>query len=91
MSMESFLRTTNPPTILTEDNLALTRGWYGFPNEVQLHLPFANKRVDTVFEGWICMYMIYFECGLRLSIHPFIIQSMHNYQLAIPQLMPNGM
>ena len=37
------------------------------------------------------MYMIYFECGLRLPIHPLIIQSMHHYQLAIPQLMPNGM
>ncbi|GMN74975.1 hypothetical protein TIFTF001_052496 [Ficus carica] len=35
------------------------------------------------------MYMIYFECGLRLPIHHLIIQSMHHYQLAIPQLMPN--
>ncbi|GMN69171.1 hypothetical protein TIFTF001_038228 [Ficus carica] len=45
-----------------------------FPNEVQLHLPFANERVDTVSQGWICIYTIYFECGLRLPIHPLIIQ-----------------
>ncbi|GMN30450.1 hypothetical protein TIFTF001_002797 [Ficus carica] len=65
--MESFLRTVNPPSILTEDNLDLIRGKYEFPNEVQLRLPFPNERADTVSEG------------------------MHHYQLAIPQLMLNGM
>ena len=37
------------------------------------------------------MYTIYFECGLRLPIPPLLIQSMHYYQLTIPQLMSNGM
>ncbi|GMN47449.1 hypothetical protein TIFTF001_016622 [Ficus carica] len=37
------------------------------------------------------MYTIYFKCGLRLPIPPLLIQSMHHYQLAIPQLMSNGM
>ena len=37
------------------------------------------------------MYVIYFECGLRLPLPPLLIQTMHHYQLAIPQLMPNGM
>ena len=37
------------------------------------------------------MYMIYFECGLRLPIPHFLIKSMHHYEFAIPQLMPNGM
>ncbi|GMN44748.1 hypothetical protein TIFTF001_013946 [Ficus carica] len=81
----------NPSSILTEDDLALVRGRYGFPNEVQLRLPFANERADTMSEGWICMYTIYFECGLQLSIHHLIVQSMHHYQLAIPQLMQNRM
>lgn len=36
------------------------------------------------------MYMIHFECGLRLPIHPLIIQSIYHYQLAIPPLMQNG-
>ena len=37
------------------------------------------------------MYTIYFKCGLQLLIPFLIIQSMHHYQLAIPQLMPNEM
>ncbi|GMN46216.1 hypothetical protein TIFTF001_015403 [Ficus carica] len=41
--------------------------------------PMTNKHGiistnDTVLEWWICLYMIYFECGLRLPIHPLIIQ-----------------
>ncbi|GMN68395.1 hypothetical protein TIFTF001_037446 [Ficus carica] len=71
-------------------NLLDIRGRYRFPNEVQLRLPFPNERADTVSKCWICMYTIYFECGLRLPIPPLLIQSMHHYQLAIPQLMPNG-
>ena len=37
------------------------------------------------------MYTIYFECGLRLLIPSLLTQSMHHYQLAMPQLMPSGM
>ena len=77
--------------MLTEDDLSEIRGEYGFPNEVQLRLPLHDERADTVTEGWICMYAIYFECGLRLPLPPLLIQCMHHYQLAIPQLMPNGM
>ncbi|GMN24498.1 hypothetical protein TIFTF001_049152 [Ficus carica] len=33
------------------DNLALIKGRHGFPNEVQLCLPFAYERADTVSEG----------------------------------------
>ncbi|GMN64740.1 hypothetical protein TIFTF001_033803 [Ficus carica] len=91
LSVESFLRTSNPPSILTDEDLSSIRGRYGFPNEVQLRLPFPNERADTMSEGWICMYTIYFECGLRLPIPLLLIQSMHHYELAIPQLIPNGM
>ncbi|GMN55578.1 hypothetical protein TIFTF001_024686 [Ficus carica] len=73
-----------------DEDLLDIRGRYGFLNKVQLRLPFPDKRADTVSEGWICMYTIYFECGLQLPIPPLLIQSMHHYQLAIPQLMPNG-
>ncbi|GMN47593.1 hypothetical protein TIFTF001_016757 [Ficus carica] len=91
LSIESYFRMLNPHSILTEEDLSSIRGRYGFLNEVQLRLLFLNERADTVSEGCICMYMIYFECGLRLPIPPFLIQSMHHYQLAISQLMPNGM
>ncbi|GMN57655.1 hypothetical protein TIFTF001_026760 [Ficus carica] len=91
LSVESFLRTSNPRSVLTEEHLSDIRGRFGFPNEVQLRLPFKDERADTVSEGWICMYTIYFECGLRLPLPPLLVQCMHHYQLAIPQLMPNGM
>ncbi|GMN21095.1 hypothetical protein TIFTF001_040034 [Ficus carica] len=66
-----------------------SRGRYGFPNEVQLRLPFKGERADIVSEGWICMYTIYFECGLRLPLPPLLVQTMHHCNLVIPQLMPN--
>ncbi|GMN59014.1 hypothetical protein TIFTF001_028106, partial [Ficus carica] len=74
ISVELFLRTSNPRFVLTDEDFSGIRGRYGFLNEVQLRLPFPDERADTVSEGWICMYTI---------------QSMHHYQLAIPQLMPN--
>ncbi|GMN70350.1 hypothetical protein TIFTF001_039395 [Ficus carica] len=91
LSVESFLRTSNPRSVLTEEELSDIRGRFGFPNEVQLRLPFKDERANTVSEGWTCMYTIYFECGLQLPIPPLLIQSMNHYQLVIPQLMPNGM
>ncbi|GMN28887.1 hypothetical protein TIFTF001_038645 [Ficus carica] len=75
LSVESFLRTSNPHSVLTDEDLSDIRGRYGFPNEVQLRLPLPNERADTVLEGWICMYTIYFECGLRLPIPPLLIQT----------------
>ncbi|GMN66709.1 hypothetical protein TIFTF001_035770 [Ficus carica] len=91
LSVESFLRTSNPRSVLMEEDLSDIRGRFGFPNEVQLRLPFKDERADTVSEGWTCMYTIYFECGLRLPLPPLLVQCMHHYQLAIPQLMPNRM
>ena len=91
LNTQSFLRTSNPRSVLTEDDLSDIRGRFGFPNEVQLQLPMKDERADTVSEGWICMYTIYFECGLRLPLPPLLIKCMDHYQLAIPQLMPNGM
>ncbi|GMN25352.1 hypothetical protein TIFTF001_049211 [Ficus carica] len=82
---------TQMGAVLTEDDLSDIRGRYGFPNEVQLRLPFKGERADAVSEGWICMYTIYFECGLRLPLPPLLIRAMNHYNLAIPQLMPNGM
>ena len=73
LSVESFLRTSNPRSVLTEEDLLDIRSRYGFPNEVQLRLSFPDERVYTVSEGWIYMYTIYFECGLRLPIPPLFI------------------
>ncbi|GMN47402.1 hypothetical protein TIFTF001_016577 [Ficus carica] len=33
LSVESFLRTSNPRSVLTEEDLSDIRGRYGFPNE----------------------------------------------------------
>ncbi|GMN51812.1 hypothetical protein TIFTF001_020960 [Ficus carica] len=37
----------------SERSLLAIVGRYGFPNEVQLRLPFGNEQADTVSEGWI--------------------------------------
>ncbi|GMN23842.1 hypothetical protein TIFTF001_049105 [Ficus carica] len=43
LSVESFLRTSNPRPVLTNENLSDIRGRYGFPNEVQLRLPLKDE------------------------------------------------
>ncbi|GMN64802.1 hypothetical protein TIFTF001_033880 [Ficus carica] len=43
LSTESYLRTSNPRSVLTESDLSDIRGRYGFPNEVQLRLPFKGE------------------------------------------------
>ncbi|GMN54014.1 hypothetical protein TIFTF001_023144 [Ficus carica] len=53
LTTETFLRTSNPRSVLTENDLSDIRGRYGFPNEVQLRLPFKGERADIVSEGWI--------------------------------------
>ncbi|GMN62686.1 hypothetical protein TIFTF001_031768 [Ficus carica] len=75
LSVKSFLRTSNPHSVLMDEDLSDIRGRYGFPNEVQLRLPFTNEQADTVSEGWIYMYTIYFEFGLRLPIPLLLIQT----------------
>ncbi|GMN68239.1 hypothetical protein TIFTF001_037312 [Ficus carica] len=42
LTTETYLRTSNPRSVLTEDDLSDIRGRYGFPNEVQIHLPFKG-------------------------------------------------
>ncbi|GMN19702.1 hypothetical protein TIFTF001_042912 [Ficus carica] len=51
LSVQSFLRTSNRRSVLTEDDLSDIRVRFGFPNEVQLRLPFSDERADTVSEG----------------------------------------
>ncbi|GMN34280.1 hypothetical protein TIFTF001_046794 [Ficus carica] len=41
----------NPQSILTEDDLAFIKGRFGFPNEVQLHLPFVNEEWTPCLKG----------------------------------------
>ncbi|GMN60217.1 hypothetical protein TIFTF001_029310 [Ficus carica] len=74
LSTESFLRTSNPRSVLTESDLSDIRGRYGFPNEVQLRLPFKGERADTVSEGWIFDAewdegFLGIDCAVRRSEH----------------------
>ncbi|GMN23230.1 hypothetical protein TIFTF001_040421 [Ficus carica] len=46
LSVKSFLRTSNPRSILTDDDLSEIQGRFGFSNKVQLRLPIENERAD---------------------------------------------
>ncbi|GMN45103.1 hypothetical protein TIFTF001_014285 [Ficus carica] len=62
---------SNPPSVLTEEDLSSIRGRYEFPKEVQVHLPFPNERADTVSEGWLFflgLIVIAEEAGVELSV-----------------------
>ena len=60
LSVESFLRTSDPCSFLTDDDLSAIRGWYGFLNEVQLCLPFPMN-------GQTLCQRVRFVCTLFIS------------------------
>ncbi|GMN21808.1 hypothetical protein TIFTF001_043391 [Ficus carica] len=59
---ERIVLTNSEPSFhMTKNDLALFKGRYKFPNEVQPQLPFPNERADTVFRGWICIMRVFLE------------------------------
>ncbi|GMN63885.1 hypothetical protein TIFTF001_032955 [Ficus carica] len=81
ISTKSLLRTTNPLSILIVDDLALIRCRYRFPNEVQLRLPFLNRRADTLaipqlmsneMRVFLGLIVVVNEAGVELTVNDFL-------------------
>ena len=65
LSDKDWLTKSNPPSSMTKADLDRLRVECDFPPEVITRLPVEDEREDTVSEGWICLYEIYFRgCGL---------------------------
>jgi len=62
---------------------------FSFPRE--LGFVFLIKRNELVISpGEVCFYEATFQCGLRFPVHPFIMELLNNFNIALGQLMPNS-
>ena len=62
---------------------------FQFPECVHVHRPTNEDRACHFFLGEVCFYEATFTCGLRLPIHPFIMELLGFFGIAPGQLMPN--
>ena len=63
---------------------------FQFPTRVRVHLPKDEDRACHLFPGEVCFFESTFSCGLRLPIHPFLMELLAHFGIAPGQLMPNS-
>ena len=75
---------------LKERHLNSFRKRFQFPKGTSIRLPRLGEKACNFAHGEVCFYEADFLCGLRFPIHPFIIQLLNEFQIALGQLVPNA-
>ena len=75
---------------LDADTIGRFKDRFQFPERVHVRQPTNEDRACHFFPGEICFYEAAFTCGLRLPIHPFIMEFLGFFGIAPGQLMPNS-
>ena len=63
---------------------------FQFLERVRVRRPNDEDRACHFFLGVVCFYEAVFTCGLRLPVHPFIMELLDHFGIAPKQLMPNS-
>ena len=63
---------------------------FQFPNETRACLPKKGEKACAFAHEEVCFYEAAFLCGLRFSVHPFIMELFHYLNLAPGQLVTNS-
>ena len=72
------------------ETLSRFRDRFQFPNRVRIRLPRKAERARHFSPGEVCFYEATFQSGLRLPVHPFIMELLNHFNIALGQLMPNS-
>ena len=75
---------------LDAETLSRFKDRFQFPDRVRVRLPSEEERACHFFPGEVCFYEAAFLCGLRLPVHPFIMELLSHFDIASRQLMPNS-
>ena len=75
---------------LDDETLSRFRDRFQFPKRVRVHLPQGEERAYHFSPGEVCFYEVAFLNGLRFPIHPFIMELLGRFGIALGQLMPNS-
>ena len=74
---------------LDDETVGRFKDRFQFPECVRVRWPTNEDRACHFFPGEICFYEATFTCGLRLLIHPFIMELLGFFGIAPGHLMPN--
>ena len=72
------------------ETLSRFRDRFQFPERVRVHLPQKEERACYFLPGEVCFYEAIFQCGLRFHIHPFLMELLIHFNVALRKLMPNS-
>ena len=72
---------------LDDETLSRFKDKFQFPDRVRVRLPCEEEWACHFFFGEVCFYEAAFLCGLRLPVHPFIMELFDDFGIALGQLM----
>ena len=75
---------------LDDETIGRFKDRFQFPELVCVRRPTNEDRACHFFPGKICFYEAAFTYGLRLPVHPFIMELLGFFGIAPGQLMPNS-
>ena len=75
---------------LDDETVGRFKDRFQFPERVRVRRPTNEDRACHFFPGEICFYEAAFTYGLRLPVHPFIMELLGFFGIAPGQLMPNS-
>ena len=75
---------------LDDETVGRFKDRFQFPERVRVRRPTNEDRACQFFPGEICFYEAAFTSGLRLPVHPFIMELLGFFDIALGQLMPNS-
>ena len=75
---------------LDDETVGRFKDRFQFAEHVHVRRPTNKERAYHFFLGEICFYEAAFTCGLRLPVHPFIMELLGFFSIAPGQLMPNS-
>ena len=75
---------------LDDETVGRFKDGFRFPERVRVRRPTNEDRACHFFPGEICFYEAAFTCGLRLPVHPFIMELLGFFGIAPGQLIPNS-
>ena len=75
---------------LDADIVARFKDRFQFPARVRVRRPGLEDRACHFFPGEVCFCEAAFTCGLRLLVHPLVMELLGYFGIAPGQLMPNS-
>ena len=75
---------------LDADTMGRFKDKFQFPERVRICRLNNEDRACHFFPGEVCFYKAAFTCRLRLPVHPFIMELLGHFGIALREFIPNS-